>query len=488
MAGSQVAQNTQQGDYWSGMLKAADIPAGLQNNGIDELGKLAYIHRGHTRFLNDMIHYFPKAANVGNREIMTVEVSEYDRVFNVTGASVGGDNHTTITVTNDQAAQLEINDTLFLKSTLVVPVYQSLSSSQVVAGGSNVGPELEENFSVNVTSVLFNRNKGLSGGNYFYDYETVLLVDKSAPNVSTGQTTLTLHRCFQGGGRLDKGGRVIPTSIVNTAIAADTANATIQIGDQLIRMLPAWTEGSNYPNGFWKAPVVDNNFSQEFKYAFSVTLEHELNKSFSPEDAKTIKRKLLARRTMLDIERNFLFSKKSKSKDAQGKLRYTMGGVVEHIIKDEDHIIKHTGADIDYGSMQDTGEKIFALGGGETRTLYMSWRLLVKFKKAFYGHPSFRFNRQDTARFDVPVESLIVPGGELNLVPLYCMDEAGYVDDAICIDWTVPCYQPVTHKGFDMIVKKNLQDNDSSTYKAEILSIKALRRQYAQYQSIVSFA
>lgn len=488
MAGSAVAQNVQQGDYWSGMLKAADIPAGLQNNGIDELGKLAYIHRGHTRFLNDMIHYFPKASNVSNREIMTTEVSEYDRVFHVTGASVSGDNHTTITVTNDQAAQLEINDTLFLKNTLTVPVYTNLSLGQVTTAGANIGPDLQDDYSVNVTSVVFSRNKGLSGTNYFYDYESVLLVDKSAPNVTTGQTTLTLHRCFHGGGRRDQGGRVIPTSIVNASIAADTANATIAVNDQMIRMLPAWSEGSKFPNGFWKAPVVDNNFTQEFKFAFSLTKEHNLNKSFSPESAIDIKRKLLARRTMLDIERTMLYGRKSKSKDAEGNLRYTMGGVVEHIIKDEDHIIKHTGADIDYASMQDTGEKIFALGGGETRTMYMSWRLLVKFKKAFYGHPSFRFNRQDTAKFDVPVESLIVPGGEINLVPLYCMDEAGYVDDAICIDWSVPCYEPVTHSGYDMVVEKNLQDNDSSTYKEGIIGMKGLRRRYAQYQSIVNFA
>lgn len=489
MAGSTVPQNVQQGENWAGLLRAGDVPEALVKRGIDNLGKLAYIYKGHTKFLHSMMSMYPKPSMVEDREYKTIEITEYDRTFTVLAASQGADNDRIIGISNDQAAQLEINDLMILKNTLSVPVFTNLATGQVVAGGgANIGPDLETNSSVNVTGVTFAREKGILASTYYYDYETVLIVDKGQPNSGgAGITNITLQRCFHGGGRTDKGGLIIPTNVVNTAIAADRANAAIRVNDVLIRLLPAWQEGSTYPDGFWKAPTIDNNFTQEFKFGWTMTEESELTKSFNKEDAITIKRQLHTRRMMLDIERTFLFGRKGKHVDATGKVRYTMGGVVEHIPKDAEHIIRHASADIDYASLMDVGERVFALGGGEKRTLYMSYKLYTRLKKAFYQHSAFRYNKEQTARFDVPVESLIVTGGEFDLVPLYCMEEAGYTNHAIAIDWSVPCYQPVTHPNWDMKVKKDIAPKDSSIYKEGVVGMKGLRRRYAQYQSIIEF-
>lgn len=483
-----VPGNVQQGENWAGLLRAGDIPEPLRKRGIDELGSLAYIFRGHTRFLNSMIQEFPKPSMVADREYKTIEITEYDRVFRVLGASQAADNDTIIGISNDQAVQLEINDMLILKNTLSNPVFVDLNASQVNDAGTHVGPVIQNDISVNVTNVTFARDKGIVNNTYFYDYETVLLVDKGQPDSGgAGITNITLKRCYHGGGRTDKGGSIISRSVVNAAIAADRANAAIQVGDEMIRLLPNWAEGSSYGDGFWKAPSVDNNFTQEFKFAWSMTHESELAKSFNKEDAIAIKRRLHARRMMLDIERTILFGRKGKEVDAAGKERYSMGGVVEHIPKDADHVIRHSAPDIDYTSLLDVGERVFALGGGEKRTLYMSYKLYTRFKKAFFNHSAFRFNKEQTAKFDVPVESLIVTGGEFDLVPLYCMEEAGYTNQAIAIDWSVPCYQPVSHKGWDMKVEKDIGPRDTSIYKEGVVGMKGLRRRYAQYQSIIEF-
>jgi len=489
MSGSQIPANVQQGETWSGLLKADDIPEGLRKRGIDELGKISYIYKGLAKFMGTMSILYPKPTIVGDREYKTLEITEYDRVFTVRTGSVNGDSHSTIGVSNDQAAQLEINDQLLLLDTLSLPVFDQLASGQVIpGGGANIGPDLDPNFSVRVTNVLFSKNKGVSAGNYFYEYETVLIIGKGgADSAGAGLTQLTLRRCFHSGGAQDKGGGVIPKAIVDAAIAADTNNAAISEGAKMLRMLPTWFEGTSFPNGFWKAPVVDNNFTQQFKYGMTVTHEKELAKSFVSEDPLTIKRKLHAKRMILDIERQFLFGRKSKDKDFEGKERYTMGGVVEFIPKDEEHIIIHNAPNITYATLLDIGERVFALGGSTERYLFCSYKLHSRIKKAFHDHPAFRFNMEQTKKFDIPIESLYVTGGVIHLMPLYSMQEAQYENDGLCLDLSVPAFTPVTHSGWDMKVRKDIGDRDTNIYKEGVEGMKGMRRRYAQYQSIIQF-
>lgn len=484
-----LAPNTQQGEVWSGLLKADDLPAPLREKGLSELGKLSYIFRGTTQFMNVVNTKFASKGVVSDREFKTIEISELARTFTVRVASTNTDSHASFGLSNDEAAQLEINDMMLIKNIMTVPVYTNLSLGQVIPGGANIGPDLQSNYSVQVTNVLFNRGFGEVNGTYFYDYETVLLVGKGQPDsAGTGFTTVTVRRCYHGGGRLDQGGTVIPKSTVDAAIAADTTNAPIQVGDTLLRMLPSWTEGSGFPDGFNKNPTIDNNFTQEFKMGFSVTHEQSIAKSFMNESVMDIKRKLAARRLMLDIERAALFGRKGKMKDVQGLERYQMGGVLEFIPKDAEHIIRHASATINYSTLLDVGEQVFSLGGGESRHAFMSYKLLTRLKKAFYNDDHFRFNAELSRKFDMPVESLIVPGGEIHLHPSYAMEEAGWTNMMLCLDLSVPAFEFVTHKGWDMKVEKDIAPKGTSIYKEGVVGIKGLRRRYAQYQSIVHFA
>ena len=491
MSGSQLASNVQEGDVWSGLLKADDIPQGLRVKGIDELGKLSYIFRGPAKFMGTMSILYPKPSIVSDREYKTIEISEYDRTFIVRGASDISTNHSVISFSNDQASQLEINDTLILTKTLTVPIYTDLALGQVEPnGGANIGPDLRDDYSVRVTNIAFSRNKGndVVNNRYFYEYETVLITDKGQTDSGgPGLTTVTLRRCFHGGGAKDKGGRIIPISVVNAAIAADPDEAAIRENDVILRMLPSWTEGSSYPNGFYKSPVVDNNFTQQFKFGFTVTDESKIAKSFVSEGPIEIKRKLHAKRMMLDIERTMLFGRKGRDKDFEGKERYQMGGVVEFIPKDEEHIITHNAPDISYSSMLDVGERVFSLGGSQERYAFMSYKLHARIKKSFAEHPAFRFNMDESKKFDFVVETLYTTGGAIHLMPLHTMEESGFSNDMLVLDLSVPAFTPVTHKGYDMKVEKDIGDRGTSIYKEGVTGMKGLRRRFAQYQSIVQF-
>jgi hypothetical protein len=63
-----------------------------------------------------------------------------------------------------------------------------------------------------------------------------------------------LDRCFFGPHARDKGGALLPKGLRTTSIMADQANSGIQVGDIMLRALPAYLEGTGAPEGFWKNP------------------------------------------------------------------------------------------------------------------------------------------------------------------------------------------------------------------------------------------
>lgn len=482
-----VPQNVQLGQSWSGILRENDVPIALKDKGLDNMGELAYIHRGTTKFMNSIIHEMPKSKVTEHREFSNAEIMEMDRVFKVVTGSSAADNDSSFAVTNDQANQIIINDLLYAKDTLATTITENVNADQYNDANAKVGSLLETKIAMNVTGIQFAKKKGVRNGTYFYEHEVMYVIDKGSPNsAGPGLTTIRVRRCFFGGGREDRGGSIIPTALVNTSIGADRANSAILAGDEFMRMLPTWPEGSNYPNSFWKSPTIDNNFLQELKYGWSVTEEAKLSKSLLKDDAMTIKRRLETRRAMLETDMSLLFGRKGKTTTANGHLIYTMGGAFEAVPKDEDHIIRHAGASMDYTTLMDMVERAFALGGSENRTMYLSYKLYAEFKKALYRDSAFRFNKDQTAKFDVPVESLVGPGGQVHMMPSYAFEEAGWSRHALLVDWSNPTFQMVTHPAYDMQLKE-LPGDGSSIYREGLVGMKSLSRQYTQYLSIFEF-
>lgn len=57
-----------------------------------------------------------------------------------------------------------------------------------------------------------------------------------------------------------------------------------------------------------------------------------------------------------------------------------------------------------------------------------------------------------------------------------------------CLDLSVPAYTPVTNKGWDMKVLKDIGDKSVQIYKEQVITMRGLQRRYAQYQSIIDFS
>lgn len=475
-----------EGHAWDGLFASGLIPERFLDKGLDVLGKMSFITRHQTPFLSMITQKFPKAQVRKQRTFYTQELEELRRTFTVTVASTDT-NHTQFGVSNAAAAEITENDMLYLRNTYATVQYTNMVAGQVVpGGGANVGPDILRPVGGNPTGVSFSRTWGVNNGNYFTDFEAVRIVSIGAPDsAGTGDTLITVHRCFFGPSGVDQGGKIIDKSLVDTSVQADTANAAIQTGDVFLRGAPAFKEGTGAPTGLHKSPTMDNNFTQEFKYGVEITKESEIdikNISYSPLD---INRRLTNVRMMLDMERTMIFGRKGVTSDSSGKKLYTTGGVVEFIPKDDKHILNFPGNSLNYSDFLDLGHNILDLGGSSYRDCFIGVRAFNAIKKSFIEHAAFRFDLEDSKNFGLNIESLLVSGGKLNLIPLHCMDEFGWGDKMLCLDLGKPSFVPVTHKNWDMKVETDIGEKGVQVYKEQIIGMKGLERRYAEYHSIV---
>jgi len=498
----EVPQVRVEGDIWSGFSATGTIPERFTSRGLDRLGELAFITKGTNKFMFSVHTRFGKAKSVPNREHMVTELAELDRRFFVTGTSdsVNGRIHNRIPISNLQAAQLQLNDMLINTKLYAyvkgVPTGATqMSQTSVNSNGTynsnpvNIGPALGYTTGYMPTSVAFSRLWGKGASNeYFVDYEPMKVVHISEPNaISSGISYIVVNRCYTGPHSRDMGGSMIPTDIIDTSITADLTNGVIKEGDMLLRMLPVFKEGTGAPNGLHKNPVIDNNFTQEFKYAVEKTAESDINKNLLSKTPFEINKMLTTRRMNMDIERTYLFGRKGKSMDQNGKVEYLMGGVVESIIKDDAHIIEYKQPALTYQGLLDLGRPIFELGGSQERDMFVGYSLYTELKKAFYASGYLRTDASASANFDIEIESIITAGGKLNIIPLSTMEEAGWGMRALCLDMSVPAFTPVTHDGWDMRYEPDIQEKGTNMKKDQIIGIKGLERKYLEYQSIVNF-
>lgn len=488
---SQLAQTQSEGDIWAGLATSGTIPERLIKRGIDNMGIMAYITKGPAKFLRIMTERFPKAKNVSTREHKVHELNELDRIIDVTVASNGNDYHATFGVSNKHAAQLQANDVLFVKGLYCFIQGTTTYAGQVSADNSTIlGQRLDYRTGIQPTGVVYSTTYGIQGTDAFIDYEQMLVVNVGDPDsAGVGSTTVQVYRAFTGPGANDLGGGLVSRALVQTALTGATeSTGVITTALKLLRGLPTFPEGTGAPKGFHANPVIDNNFTQEFKYAVEQTNESTIETTWLGKTQLEINKLLRMKQAALDLERAFLFSRKTKTMDRFGRVQYTMGGVVEFIPKDADHIQTYQGANLTYQGLLDMGEKIFNLGGGMTRDMYVGLTLYTELKKAFYSSGYLRYNKEESARFDVPIETIEACGGSLNIIPLWTMQECGFATKAIVLDMSVPSFQPVTHADWDMKVEKDIANKGEQIYKEQWIGMKGLERRYAQYQSIVDFS
>lgn len=481
------------------------IPERYMKRGMDNLSMLGFITRGTTRFLSMINQRYPKSKITTTREHRIQEINELDRIIDITVDSAVGTNHTVISVSNAQAAQLILNDMLYVKGLYAEVKSVYLQGGQVYAAnqsgytvntqpGSNIPPALGNPVGNQPISVHFSETFGQSGTDatlFFTNYEPVLLIAKGAKDSGgTGSTQLTLQRCWMASGSTDQGGYIVgyhAPSLVTTATNTGDAGKIKAGTHQLLRGLPNFPEGGDAPSGLHRNPYMDNNFTQEFKYAVEITKESLIEKTFLNKSYLEIEKMLRARQSALDMERTFLFGRKGKSMDTLGRVMYSMGGVVEFIKKDTDHILTYGSPSLTYQGMLDLLDKVFKLGGGQERDFYCGLGLYTELKKAFFSSGYMRYDEDASRSFDIPIEELIGAGGKVRVIPCYTLSEAGWDMRGLCLDNSLNAFTPTTHDGWDMKTETDIQTKGQQTYKEQLIGIKGLERRYAQYQCILNF-
>jgi hypothetical protein len=189
----------------------------------------------------------------------------------------------------------------------------------------------------------------------------------------------------------------------------------------------------------------------------------------------------------LDWERTLIHGRKGKSVDPLGNPVYMMGGIVEYIPQDRDHILRHTAPQITYPSLQRLIDQVMKNGGTSEKICPMGTTLYTDLKVAFYDSGYLRYDEEASKEFDLPLESIIHAGVKLILVPSQTMEEAGYARKMLALDMKVDSFTVTSHPEWDMVTNKDIANKGEQIYKEEWIAIKGLERRYAQYQSMISF-
>jgi len=484
------------GESWSGLATTGTIPDEIRNSR-DEAGKLVYITRDISKFNQIIRTRWGKSSLVDDRVYSVRELTELDRTYDVTVASGGtGDTyHQKIGVSNEQGAQIQERDILFVKGIYAKTTWSPLVKGQVYAAsggsqGTNIGPDFNTDMGGNPTAVLFSKTKGTVNNEIFLDYEQVMVRQVDSPNsAGTGHRYIYLERFYCGPHALDKGGRRVSPSLVNSGIAAYPIDSKIDVGMVLLRGTPCFVEGSQAPNGVHKNIEIDKNVTQEIKYAVEETNESRIVSSRLKETPMEINKWLTTRRLTRDMDYQMLLGRKTAGSESDGKEWYIVGGVREFILKDSQHYLRYPQGSLSWPGMLDMGRDIFKLGGSESRIGFTSITMDTEFRKMFYNDGHMRFDKAASDAFNIEINSLIVSGGKIMLIPTQILEEAGFEREILCLDMSnKDAFEPVGHAGWDMVIRSGIQEKGLEVTKDAIIHIFGLKRRYRQFHTILDFS
>lgn len=474
------------GESWKDLAAIGTIPEKYRTS-YDDLGKLGFIHRGMSKLLQVIYTTIAgQGMSVSDPRIVSQELYELDRTISVRVASTDT-NHTKFGVTNYQAAQLPVNTILLHKSLFKAVQFNTATAAQVDPSNT-VLANLNWETGKHATDVKFSRTWGVdNAGNWLVDQEQMIVkAVGEKDSAGTGYTTITVQRCFCGPHSKDKGGMLIPTSLVNTAIQANTADCTLAVGDVLLKGIPSWGEGTGLPGSIFKNPDIDINYLQEYKYAVRCTRESMLVETRGMKQLD-MNRMLTSKTMVLEMERTMIGGQKGVTGTTDGREQFLTGGIAEFVPKDRDHIISYKGAGLNYMGLLDMTNEVFVIGGAPERDLFCGYSLFTELKKAYYDTTHMVYDPEASANFDMPIESIMGAGGKIRVHPSYTLEEMGWKDRALCLDLSEYPFIPMTLKGLDMQVTKDVGSKEDEIYVEKIVGYKGLKRTRSEYQTMFKF-
>jgi len=499
-----IKSNTALGQTFSGTYAGNKIPEELRVNGMDSLGQLAWLEKDMYSF-NYFLHKRFGAKNnvVGDRVYKVGEMSELEHRFEVTVAS-SDEYHQRFGIPNQLAAQWQPNDILYRPDVYATVLFSDLYIGQVDA--NNTVPSSPTTLSrMNrsagryPTNVVWSRQWGFDNSDVLFSSPEVLFVKSvdAANSAGIGQTWVTVERCWMGDADRKAECPILDRGMVyggSTGIKAQMSkdgNASVvgfNTGDILIRGGNSFYEGTDAPEGVFKNPEFDYNYTQELKYAVSITKESDIIKSWISDKPLDINRKLTLRRLLRDYEHQLLFGRKAKHAMANGKEMYMFGGVEEHIPKDKDHYLSYKPSTLNWTGLAEYGKEVFEVGGSAERFLFCGYSLHAKLIAMFYNSGLLQIDPEASKEFKMDVLALHVTGGKITIVPTRTLELNGYQMRGFCLDLSVPAYTPVTNKGWDMKILKDIGDKSVQIYKEQVITMRGLQRRYSQYQTVLDFS
>jgi hypothetical protein len=493
-------------DAWPGLYASGAIPTQLRKADADT--QLQFITKNWIAPFSYMIskNWNGKKSYVEDRKFETYEIEEPDRFLLVTKDATSGVNGVdglyTIGMSNDHATLIKPYNTLYVQGLFATPTIRTLYAGQVlpVSGsnvGTSIGPDLGWVTGNDVTKVNFSRAKGVdANGTYFTKEEQMLVVEVgAADSAGFGHTKVTVKRCCMGAGARDEGGKNIPANIIATSIAGNQAGANygtqndclLVAGDRLWVGMPAYWEGTGYPDGSFRTPRCDVNFTQLYKYAVSRTKESKIPKTILNKDAMDINRWLTLILINYQKERTYLLGRKGMERDAQGREFYTCGGVREFIPEDSDHYIVFPHASLTYSNLLYLASPLYNLCNSGKMTAITGTSTDIALRKVFADSPILRINKEESNGFQIEVKTLKIGEMELDLIVSQVMEEMGYGKELMCLDMNNGnSFEPVTHKGWDYIVEKDLADKGINQEKEGVQGMIGLRRRRSQHHCIIN--
>jgi len=336
---NKVDQVVQEADLWTTLATSGTIPEKYLSRGMDNLGKAAFITRGTTKLLSLMTQRVPSPKQVNTREFRTHELNELDRVLTVIADQT---DQNFINVSAKHGVQCQPGDTLYTRDVYVNVDGNTVSHSTIFGKGLN--------------------------GKYYIDQEPMLVTGVQRGAGANGTDLVQVRRVARGKGRTDFGGMIV----AEPALAG--TDGMLKEGMRILRGLPSFPEGSDAPHGFHAVPELDNNFTQEFKYAVELTKESSIEKTFLNQKPIEIYKLLKMRQSTLDLERTLLNGQKGKTMDKLGRVQYMTGGMIEYMLRDDRHFLDYQAitsqTKLSYDGWLDICNIIAANGGGGSREMY----------------------------------------------------------------------------------------------------------------------
>lgn len=308
--------------------------------------------------------------------------------------------------------------------------------------------------------------------------QTIDLATGGNINVTTGEGAKFLVNDVVHFPQIGANFRVIAISGDTLTLSAELGGGTgtQDVSNQEVYIVgSAFEEGSGSAGQRYTQAQEKSGYCQIFKTTYEVTNTSQATQTLVTQDPLSYQRSKQLKEHAVDIERAFLFGKKSIDLTSGKPRRYTEGvlNAVQSVAQ------ANVTTEADFNSFI---TKVFENGN---YTKYMFASPAVMNMIASFGASKTRLTQEET-KYGVRYSKYITPQGELILVQHKLLVGPKYGNYAFVLDMPNVKYRFL--KGRDTHLKKNVQNPDDDSIKEQILTEAGLQIMHESTHAKMSMA